>query len=280
MKRCIKHVFIKGLICGMRYPIPSLRTCGDIDFVVAKNDFKKSLSILEKIGTVNYDLVHEHHGMAYVDGVLIEPHYKVHNYQNNRHDKRMQSMFNEIFPLHLENIVVDCTKVPVFPATFESIFLISHMVNHVYEEGLGLRQVIDYALMLNQNGTQINWEKHDSYLREMGMKRAHRIFVRICEKYLGLPTIICGYHYTKKEIKFADKLMDDILRVGNFGRGEYVFQYNSIFGELQNYLWVVKRSLKLGWLCPSEAYMWPVSKFTRFFRKKLSRETRGQVPVS
>ena len=42
----IKHVFMKGLTCGARYPHPNLRVCGDIDFVVAPEDFKKGSSVL------------------------------------------------------------------------------------------------------------------------------------------------------------------------------------------------------------------------------------------
>lgn len=38
------------------------------------------MEVLEKTGKVDHNLVHEHHGMAWVDGVMVEPHYKVHNY--------------------------------------------------------------------------------------------------------------------------------------------------------------------------------------------------------
>ena len=37
----------------------------------------------------------EHHGMAYVDDVILEPHYKVHNFQNPKVDKAMREMFAE-----------------------------------------------------------------------------------------------------------------------------------------------------------------------------------------
>lgn len=79
--------------------------------------------------------------MAWVNGVTIEPHYKVHNYQRPSTDKAMQEMFSEVFPDKLIKADLDGYKVNVFPPTFESVFLISHMVNHVYEEGLGLRML-------------------------------------------------------------------------------------------------------------------------------------------
>lgn len=266
----INHVFMKGLTCGVRYQHPEFRTCGDIDFVVAHEDFNRTLDVLGTIGTVDRELVHEHHGMAFVDGVQLEPHYKVHNFQLKRHDIFMQKMFREVFPKQLHYVEIGKEQIPVFPETFESVFLVSHMVNHVYEEGLGLRQVIDYAMMLKLCNRKIDRAQHEAWLKAMDMKRAHRIFVRICEKYLGLPTGICQYEYTKREKEFADKMMEDILRVGNFGRAAYTFEHNSMKGVLNNYIWVTKRAIRLGYLCPSEAYMWPMAKLTRFFRKKMN----------
>lgn len=264
----ISVVFMKGLTAGVRYPNPFLRQCGDIDFVVSKEDFQKTLKVLEQIGEVDYDLEHEHHGMAFVDGVVLEPHYKVHNYQHPQNDGAMRKMFASIFPQALKHIDVDGEQIPVFPETFESVFLVSHMVNHVYEEGLGLRQVIDYALFLQQDFHKIDKNLHQEYLEGMHMERAHRIFVRICEKYLGLSSSIVQSPCTSQEEAFADQLMEDILRVGNFGRGEYEFHRDGKWGDLQNYWWVTRRSLRLAYLCPTEAYMWPISKLIRYMRKK------------
>ena len=264
----IDTAFMKGITAGVRYPKPFLRQCGDIDFVVAKKDFQDTLKLLERVGRVDYVLEHEHHGMAFVDGVVVEPHYKVHNYQFPKNDKAMQKMFYSIFPHALEFIEIDGEPVPVYPKTFESVFLVSHMVNHVYEEGLGMRQVIDYAMFLYKEYSKIDKKIHQEYLEQMHMDRAHRIFVRICEKYFNLSEDICHYVYTDKEKTFADLLMEDILRVGNFGRGEYIFHRNGKWGDLQNYWWVARRSFHFAYLCPHEAYMWPISKFLRYMRKK------------
>jgi hypothetical protein len=268
----IDVVFMKGLTTGARYPNPFYRECGDIDFVVAKKDYLKTLKLLEQLGRVDYKLNHEHHGMVFVDGVILEPHYKVHNYQHPKNDKAMQRMFESIFPQALKFISIDEEQIPVFPETFESVFLVSHMVNHVYEEGLGLRQVIDYALFLQHEYNRIDKEQHHKYLEQMHMMRAHRIFVRMCEKYLDLPTDYFHYQYTSREEAFANKLMNDILKVGNFGRGEYVFHRGNTMRDVQNYWWVTRRALALYYLCPSEALMWPISKFCRYFRKKSGRQ--------
>lgn len=264
----IQAVFMKGQTTALRYPNPLHRTPGDIDFVVLADDFGKTMAVMEKIGKVDHDLVHEHHGMAWVDGVTVEPHYKVHNYQRPSTDRAMQEMFSSVFPDGLVSADMDGYQVPIFPPTFESVFLISHMVNHVYEEGLGLRQVIDYAMFLHKCADRIDWVKHDEYLHKMRMERAWRIFTCICVKYLGIELPSQVEPFSHQEEKWADRMMDDIMKVGNFGRGEYVFSHRGWIDAWRNYRWVARRCYRLGFVCKSEARWWMVSKVTRFFWKK------------
>lgn len=266
----ICHVFMKGLTCGARYPHPELRSCGDIDFVVASADFRRTLDALNRIANVNRDLAHEHHGMAHLNGVTLEPHFKVHNYQNPLNDREMKRMFAEVFPGGLSSVEIGGNRVPIFPMEFEGMFLVSHMVNHVYEEGLGLRQVMDFALWLNNlPSSNMNIEKYFEFLDRMNMTRSARIFTRICEQYLGVDCAFIGYEYTGKEIAFADKMMEDILSVGNFGRGTEYGKVGGFIGSIKNYMIITKRCIRLSYLCPSEAYWWPLSKLTRFWGKKI-----------
>ena len=271
----ITAVFMKGQITALRYPKPLHRQPGDIDFVVSKDDFAKTLDVLDTIGKVDRNIVHEHHGIAWVNGVTVEPHYKVHNYQRPSTDKAMQEMLAEVFPDQLIEVDIDGHKVHAFPPTFESVFLISHMVNHVYEEGLGLRQVIDYAMFLDKCADNIDWLQHDEFLYRMRMQRAFRIFTCICAEYLGLhlPSQVKPFSYQEKQ--WTRKMIEGIMIVGNFGRGKYVSHHDGWIKALQNYFWVIGRCYHLGFVCPSEARWWVVSKFTRFFRKLNIKRSRN-----
>lgn len=263
----VEVAFMKGLVCGSRYPNPRRRTCGDIDFVVAENDFSKTLELLEIIGTVDRELIHEHHGMAFVDNVQLEPHYKVHNFQSPTVDSAMRKMFIEVFPESLVEIEVDNEKIPTFPPAFECALLVGHMVNHVYAEGLGLRQVIDFMMFLQKEREFIKTVEYNRYLEMMKMERAFRIFACICEDHLGMSNGLLDIEYTAKEKLFAGKLISDIMKVGSFGRGVDYFGRNKAFIPLKSYFWVVRRCLKLGYLCPKEACWWPISKINRFLKK-------------
>lgn len=105
-------------------------------------------------------------------------------------------------------------------------------------------------------------ELYHEYLRKMNMTRAARVFTRICEKYLGVERFIMGYTYTEKEEASADKMVTDIMAVGNFAKDL------NLEAGLQAYLWTTKRAISLVYLCPSEARWWPVSKLARFFGRR------------
>lgn len=267
-KENISAVFMKGQIVATRYPEPLHRQPGDIDFVVFGHDFNRTLQALSSIGKVDFGMVHEHHGMAWINGVTVEPHYKVHNFQRPSTDKTMRAIFSEVFPRHLTSVSIGGCCLPSFPPTFESVFLVSHMVNHVYEEGLGLRQIVDYAMFLNKCGKDISVGQHMRWLRQMRMFRAWRLFTCICEQQLGLQLPDFVKPFSNKEKKMAQRLFDDVMRVGNFGRGEYVFSHTGLADALKNYGWVAGRCLSLYFVCPSEARWWIVSKAYRFFKKR------------
>lgn len=264
----VNVAFMKGLVCGLRYTNPKRRTCGDIDFVVAEKDFDKALNLLETIGTVDRKLIHEHHGMAFVDEVQLEPHFKVHNFQNPSVDDAMQEMFAEVFPQELIEVEIGREKIPVFPPEFECALLVGHMVNHVYAEGLGMRQVIDLMMFIQKEHEIVKSEECQRYLSRMKMERAFRVFSCVCEDYLGMSHELLNMNYCDKEKGFASKVMDDILEVGNFGRGADYLGRETALKPLRSYLWVVSRCLKLGYLCPAEACWWPVSKLKRFLWKR------------
>lgn len=268
----IPVVFMKGLVAGNRYPNPLRRQCGDIDFVVAQSDFERTLEALDTIGKVNRELHHEHHGMAYVDGVILEPHYKVHNFQNPKVDQAMLEIFSEVFPNKLELERIGDCDIPVFPPESECVMLVGHMVNHVYAEGLGLRQVLDFMLFLKEKYHTLDNILCLQYLERMEMVRAFHVFTRISEKYLGMPTNIVHQSYTDKELKAADKMMENIMGVGNFGRGKRNVGHHFLLRPIKSYLWVLRRCWTLRDVCPAEARWWPVAKFRRFWWKKAQKK--------
>ncbi len=63
----IPCVILKGAAAAMAYPRPTLRTMGDVDFLVKRSDFEKASALLEENGYVlthEKDFVSHHYGCA------------------------------------------------------------------------------------------------------------------------------------------------------------------------------------------------------------------------
>lgn len=263
----VSPIFIKGLICASRYTQPELRQCGDIDFVLRNIEYRKSLNVLGKICRVDRDHYHEHHGSAVYDGVLLEPHYKIREFHNPFSDYVMKKLQEQIFTSTAYTLNLNGREVRVFSPEFEGVYLICHMVSHFYGEGIGLRQVLDYALWVKSvsNMTNFNCELYHSYLNKLHMTRAAKIFTKICVKFMPEEYIAFNYQYSLNETRVADKILIDIMQVGNFGNG---LDHTKKTG-IMSYLWTCRRALFFRYLCPNEAYWLPFGKFYRYLVRRI-----------
>lgn len=264
----IAHAFMKGESVGRLYEHPFSRQTGDIDMVFSMPQFSEALRVFDELGKVDRNTQHETHASARVDGVEVEPHFRIHTWQSPKYDARMQRIFESLFPADLRKDAE--LGVTLLPLEFEGVFLLCHKVHHIFSEGLGLRQVLDYCMFLKSISEDGMFDAFlfDTWLARLGLRRANRVFYYICVKYLGLKMDNFSFWWPSFfERLYADRLMNNIMMVGNFGRAGYVFRYDSRMDLVRNFMWVFRRSISLGYIAPLEAMWWPVSKFKRFVRK-------------
>jgi len=135
---------LKGQGVARLYPRPELRQPGDIDLLVEgdRND------VLEKLGTkykVGYRYYH-HTDVTIFDDIEVEIHHIPTWLCNPFLDKRLQMFFKssreDIFNSGQRN-GFNYPKVE-----FDAIYSLVHIYRHVFNEGVGLRQVMDYNYIL------------------------------------------------------------------------------------------------------------------------------------
>ena len=67
------------------------------------------------------------------------------------HNSRMQKWFKEVMDLQCSNVVTlpdGYGEITVPMTSFNVIYILSHLYRHVFTEGIGLRQLIDYYFVL------------------------------------------------------------------------------------------------------------------------------------
>ncbi len=209
-KNGIPCVIIKGAAAAMAYPHPTLRSMGDVDFLVKRSDFQRTASLLEANG---YLLAHEkddtmHHYAYSKNGVSYELHKRLAIVQES--DDSLISLFEKgIDQRELRSI--ENFTFPVLPYDLNGLVLIFHINQHL-RSGLGLRQIIDWMMYVNQL-TEEQWNELGRLLKETGMERLAYTVTLMCQRYLGLRTIV-----ENDDTLPCDELLDYIMEKGNFGR--------------------------------------------------------------
>lgn len=209
-KHHIPCVIIKGSAAGMAYPEPYLRAAGDVDFLVRRCDYNTAAIILENNGFV---LEREkdqkaHHFEYSRNGICFELHCRLGSVLES--DDRLISLFEEGI-INRRIGTIGSFQFPVLPPDLNGLSLMFH-INHHLRKGLGLRQIIDWMMYIEKLPEEVWLNEELPMLRRFGMEKLALSVTAMCQKYLGLRTIV-------PEIdKYpCDELMDYILEKGNFG---------------------------------------------------------------
>ena len=207
----IPCVILKGAAAAMAYPHPTLRSMGDVDFLVRRADFEKAAALLEANGyalTEGKDLKISHHYRYEKNRIRFELHRGIPIVAES--DEKWMAFFEAGIDAR-EWHETEGHRFPVFPATLNGLVLIFHINQHL-RSGLGLRQIIDWMMYVHTLPAD-QWEKLQPLLEETGHTRLARTVTLLCQRYLGLRKIV-----DEDASLPVDALLAYILDHGNFGR--------------------------------------------------------------
>ena len=223
----IAYVVFKGLAVVRLYPEPFVRTMGDVDFYVPQRDFLRAVDVIERGLHVEMDKedVDKHYSFDW-QGIRFEMHYQIETFGNRRHQRCFNRMIDEAMAEHTDSFTV-CdsdgkeTEVCVLPPTEDLIVVFKHWFNHLLVEGVGLRQTLDLAVLLNVYRDIINIGRLMTVLDGIGYMKAFRAMLAMMKRYLGLDWLDNFFVYDRCDERYADKLMAAVMESGNFGRKAY-----------------------------------------------------------
>ena len=138
------------------------------------------------------------------DGITVE----VHSYF---------SIFNEIDrSRYLDDLIIrNITPSHTLPDHVNGMVLLEHINQHM-EEGIGLRQIIDWMLFVNRCLPDSGWKQFKVMAEKTGLLKLACVTTRMCEIYLGLPE---RQWCSGTDEKLCEAFMEYVLSCGNFGTG-------------------------------------------------------------
>ena len=147
-KKGFRTCILKGQGNALMYPNPYSRTPGDIDIWVEGGD-KRVISFVRSISPHEKACYHHIEFPSY-KGVEVEVHYRpsfLLCFWNNR---KLQKYYERVKEEQFSHRVMlgEQGEIAIPTAEFNLIFQLTHIFSHLMNEGIGLRQLVDYFYVL------------------------------------------------------------------------------------------------------------------------------------
>ena len=146
----VRCCILKGQGNALMYPNPYSRTPGDIDVWIDASR-ERILEYAQKKFELEDDIRLQHLETS-LDGVPVELHFFPCSMNNPIYHARLQKWFRRNADLQCSHIVglPDGAGDIAIPTTaFNVIYQLTHLYHHFFDEGIGMRQIIDYFLVVN-----------------------------------------------------------------------------------------------------------------------------------
>ena len=138
------NCILKGQGNALLYPDPYMRTPGDIDIYLSGGRRK----IMKYVDQVCPNQVMRYHHVDFpVMKTAIEVHFTPSYMFCPIHNRRMQKWFKEVMGEqcnHRVSLPDGYGEIHVPQVSFNVIYILSHLYRHIFTEGIGLRQLLDY----------------------------------------------------------------------------------------------------------------------------------------
>ena len=147
-KKGFRTCILKGQGNAMMYPNPYSRTPGDIDIWVEGGD-KRVISFVRSISPHEKACYHHIEFPSY-KGIEVEVHYRPSFLLCFWHNRKLQKYYDRVKEEQFSQRVMlgEQGEIAIPTAEFNLIFQLTHIFTHLMNEGIGLRQLVDYYFVL------------------------------------------------------------------------------------------------------------------------------------
>lgn len=228
---------LKGQGLATLYPFPLRRQSGDIDIMVVPNGIAETSCGMDEV--VEYVRSHSdsaeavyHHvelhaafkrmpdgKVEYVNAEAdkgcmgIEVHYRPSWFYSPLRNHRFQKWALR----HRTDIRKSSDGTFFMPSPeYNAIYILVHIYRHLFDEGIGLRQLLDYYYVLvDMDRNQVSLDGIRQHLTSFGLVRFCRAVMYVLHHVFGLDERQMILPMDEKEGRF---LLTEIMLAGNFGR--------------------------------------------------------------
>lgn len=210
---------LKGQGTALYYPHPEYRACGDIDLWVTRGVGCQTgvvrSELLQFVKEKGFHVGHvdiKHSDIDFFEDVPVEVHFLPSWMYCPMTNKKLQRFFEEKSETQFRNVD---EKLGFAHTTldFDLVFSIVHIYRHIFSEGIGLRQLVDYYYIL-QKSTEEHRVEAFAVLKSLGMSSFVGGIMWILITCLGMKD---GYLLCPANKNHGEFLLSEMMTAGNFG---------------------------------------------------------------
>ena len=259
----LRCCILKGQGNAVMYWNPYSRTPGDIDVWV--NASREEITEYAKCQFKLEDDIRFHHLETTMDFVPVELHFFPCSMNNLLYHARLQKWFKLNADLQCSNVVSlpdGIGEIAIPTTAFNVIYQLTHLYHHFFDEGIGMRQIIDYYYVVNNDELLVIKDTLQKELKHLGLWKFARAVMYVLHEALGLPEEKMIAPMDEKRGKL---LQTEILNGGNFGQHFTKYGHFTQQGMAKKYFLKIWRNMHFVRYYPAEALSEPIFRTWHFF---------------
>lgn len=250
------------------------RQPGDID-VWVEGEFEKVVRYVQDVCPTN-EVNEQHIHLHLFEDTEVEAHFTPSRLANRILNRRLQQWFAKEKDNQMNHRVEFYDKEISVPTDdFNIVYQMTHIYKHLFNEGIGMRQLMDYYVLLSvAELTVCEKENVKKNIKRFGMVN-----------FAGALMWIMGYVFHLPEERMLWKLdeergrfiLSEVMQMGNFGHGDKRFRLNAKDSHLKRYFQTMKGKLRFVKYYPKEALWQPIDMFLKFFELRILKRKVKQL---
>ncbi len=214
----VYSLLVKGQGIAQCYERPLWRACGDVDLLLRTDNYEKAKLFLTPLAehVENEDAAKKHLGMT-IDDWIVELHGTMYVDMSRKMNKGIDDVQDDCFyGGNVRSWQNGSTTVFLPSPDNDVIFVFTHILEHFFVEGVGLRQVCDWCRLLYTYKDSLNYRLLESRIRKMDLMSEWKAFASLAVDILGMPKEAMPMYDSRFKVK-GERVLARIMKSGNMG---------------------------------------------------------------
>lgn len=216
----LSPILLKGQGIASLYNNPDRRQFGDIDIYIGTEQFDLANQLIKENGGEENGPNNFKHASFMYKGASVENHRYIERPSNPRSRAIFFDFINKELKDKRSSSIIENHNIQTPSLAFNAAYILIHALYHHFRGGVGLRQLCDWSHVLNQIDEKTDLTFISELFEQMKIYNGAKSFAYIATDYLGLRKDRLSFLKIENMEIGGEKLLQDILRGGNFGQYE------------------------------------------------------------